>query len=60
MQQAQNKQKIAISKMSIDVCSKKVTYPDSSAIVLNEDELQSTFFHCYLDICGLCIQTEES
>lgn len=46
--------------MSMDVCSVKVTYPDASAIVLNEDELQSAFFHCYLDICGLCIQTEES
>lgn len=36
-----------------------VPYPDARAVVLNEDELQSTLFHCYLDICGLCIQTED-
>ncbi len=46
--------------MSTDVYSVKIViYPDASAVVLNEDELQSALFHCYLDICGLCIQTED-
>ncbi len=39
--------------------STDVSYPDARAVVLNEDELQSALFHCYLDICGLCIQTED-
>ena len=33
------------------------SYPDAGAVILDLDELQTTFLHRHLDISRLCIQT---